>query len=260
MREMSSVLLRGALVAGVCALPCGSASATIVDLINNQTGAAAGAQFWRADFQSAGTGYIDPFVRLRHDNGPPNNGHSPRGEEQGYNTSGRPTQYDELTDGNYTRDLLFSQIPTVFIEGTAYKQFILDINEPNSGAQSLLSLDQVNIYTSPTGGQTGLESTLGILRWSLSISLDNPNVVTLDYNINSGSGQGDMQMYVPLANFNGVQDTDFVYLYSYFGHWQPTDFQTGDGFEEWSVLTPVPGPGSLGVLAAAALVGLRRRR
>jgi MYXO-CTERM domain-containing protein len=232
----------------------------VVDLVNNQTGTAQGALFYRADFQSAGTGVIDPFVRVQHDNGPPNNGHSPRGEEQGYNTSGRPVQYDELTDPNYTHDLLFSQIPTVTIQGVPYKQFILDINEPNGGGQSLLSLDQVTIYTSTVGSQTGLESTLGVMRWSLSTTLDTPNVVTLDYNLNSGSGQGDMQMYVPLSNFAGVLDTDYVYLYSYFGHYMPSDFQTGDGFEEWAVMTPVPGPGVLGVLGVAALGASRRRR
>jgi hypothetical protein len=255
---MSEVRFVRALLASALVGLCGSANAVVVDLVNNQTGAAAGALFWRADYQSAGTGYLDPFVRLRHDNAPPNNGHSPRGEEQGYNTSGRPSQYDELTDGNFTRDLLFSEIPQVTIAGVPYLQFLLDINEPIGGTQSLLSLDQVNIYTSGTGGQTGLESTLGTLRWSLSISLDNPHVVTLDANLNSGSGQGDMQMYVPLSNFQGVQPTDYVYLYSYFGHWMPTDFQTGDGFEEWSVL--VPAPGSLGVMGLAALVAARRRR
>src|ERR1043165_651784 len=48
--------------------------------------------FSRVSYQAAGTGYIDPFVRIKHDNGPSNNGWSPDGEEQGYNTSGRPTQ------------------------------------------------------------------------------------------------------------------------------------------------------------------------
>ena len=233
------------------------ARGSIIDLVNNQTGSANGALFYRADFQSAGTGVIDPFVRMQHDNGPSNNDHSPNGREQGYNTSGRPVQYDELTDP-HTHDLTFGEIPLVTIEGVTYLQFLLDINEPNGNTQALLSLDQVHIYTSPTGSQTGLENTLGTLRYSLGAFL-NDNTVTLDYNLNSGSGQGDMTMYVPLSDFPGVSASDFVYLYSYFGNLDD-DHRTGDGFEEWTVLTPVPSPGALALLAIAGVVGGRRRR
>jgi len=73
---MSKTLLCGALVASACAALCNSAGAMVVNLVQNQSGAAAGALFYRADFQSAGTGVIDPFVRIQHDNAPPNNGHS----------------------------------------------------------------------------------------------------------------------------------------------------------------------------------------
>lgn len=234
------------------------ARGSIVDLTTNQTGSANGALFYRADFQPAGTGVIDPFVRMQHDNGPSNNGHSPNGREQGYNTTGRPVQYDENTDPNYTRDLTFAEIPQVTIGGVTYLQFLLDINEPNGGTAPLLSLDQVNIYTSAIGSQTGLENTLGTLRWSLGAFL-NDNTVTLDYSLNSGSGQGDMAMYIPLANFAGVGATDFVYLYSYFGNLD-NDHRTGDGFEEWTVLSPVPAPGALALLVIAGIVGGRRRR
>ncbi len=236
-----------------------TASADVVDLVNTTSGTANGARFYRAGFQPAGTGYIDPFVRVQHDNGSSNNGHSPTGEEQGYNTSGRPVQYDENTDGNYTRNLFFSEIPTVNIGGIDYKEFNLDINEPNGGGHNLLSLDLLNIYTSATGSQTGLESTLGTLRYSLGAFLDD-NVVTLDYNLSSGSGQGDMWMYVPLSNFPGVTGSTYVYLYSYFGHYMPTDYQTGDGFEEWSVRTPMPEPGTALLFGLAGLVVARRRR
>lgn len=244
--------------AGLALLLANPVYGIVVDLVNNQTGSAEGAIFYRADYQPAGTGFIDSFVRLQHDNGPSNNNHSPQGEEQGYNTSGRSVQYDELTDPNYTRNLTFGEVPTVFIAGVPYKQFLLDINEPNGGGNNLLSLDQVKIYTNTVGSLTGLESTLGTLRWNLSVTLDDPNVVTLDYNLNSGSGQGDMQMYVPLSNFAGVASSDFLYLYSYFGHYMPTDFQTGDGFEEWSVLIPTPGP--IAVFGLGVLFAARRRR
>jgi len=243
---------------------CGfQASAATVDLVNNQTGSANGALFWRADFQTAGTGYIDPFVRVQHDNGRSNNGYSPNGEEQGYNTSGRDVRYDELTDPNFTHDLMLGDVPTVDIGGVLYKQFILDINEPDGRINRLLSLDKVNIYTSSIGSQTGLENTLGTLRYSLATNFGE-NVVLLDYDLNSGSGQGDMQMYVPLSNFAGAADTDFLYLYSYFGHFS-NDYETGDGFEEWAVLSATPPVIPLPTASAMGLVGLglvvtRRRR
>src|SRR5262245_58138129 len=119
------------------------ASAGVVDLVNTTNGSANGALFYRADFRPAGTGVIDSFVRIQHDNGPSNNNHSVDGEEQGYNTSGRPVQYDELTDPNYTRDLMYGEVPIVSIGGVDYKEFFLDINEPNGGGKNLLSLDQV---------------------------------------------------------------------------------------------------------------------
>lgn len=228
--------------------------AAIVDLVNGTNGTANGALFYRADFQPAGTGVLNSFVRVQHDNGPSNNDHSPEGEQQGYNTSGRPVQYDELTDPNYTRNLRFSEIPVVEIAGVPYKEFILDINEPNGNGANLLSLDQVHIYTSPTGSQIGLESTLGTLRYSLGAFLDE-NVVTLDYDLNSGSGQGDMRMYVPLANFAGTGANEFVYLYSYFGHLSE-DHETGAGFEEWAV---IPEPSAAALLGLGVLCIARRR-
>ena len=235
---------------------CDCAPAALVDLINDTSGSINGALFFSAEFDPGGTGNLNSFVRIQHDNGPSNNNHSANGREQGYNTSGRPVQYDENTDPNFTRDLLFGEIPTVTIEGTDYKEFILDINEPLGGVNRQLSIDQINIYTSDTGSQTGLESTLGDLRYSLGADL-NSNTVLLDASLTSGSGEGDMRMYIPVSNFAGVAADDFVYLYSHFGNFGP-DYRTGGGFEEWSV---IPAPAALALLSVAVLItGGRRRR
>ena len=165
-------------------------------------------------------------------------------------------QYDETTDPNFTRDLLFGEVPIVTIDSVAYAEFTLDINEPLGGTQRFLSLDQVNIYTSDTGGQTGLESTLGDLRYTTGAAL-NDNTVLMDASLTSGSGEGDMRMYIPLTNFTGVEDDDFVYLFSHFGNYGD-DHRTGGGFEEWAI---VPQPGALALMTlASVLVTFRRRR
>src|SRR5687768_599920 len=65
-----------------------AAHASIINLIDNTSGGVNGALFYRAAFNPGGTGNLDPFVRLQHDNGPSNNSHSGNGLEQGYNTSG----------------------------------------------------------------------------------------------------------------------------------------------------------------------------
>jgi hypothetical protein len=54
------------------------------------------------------------------------------------------------------------------------------------------------------------------------------NAVLLDYRLNSGSGSGDMLLYVPDALFTGGTN---VYVYSKFG----VEYASNAGFQEWSV-------------------------
>src|SRR5947209_2145212 len=87
--------------------------------------------------QPTGTGVIQSFVRV-------NPGGSPD-FERGYNTSGRPLQYDENTSPMYTRDLLLSDVPTVTgLSGIVYRVFLLDINQTNSSP--LLNLNEIQIF------------------------------------------------------------------------------------------------------------------
>ena len=105
------------------------------------------------------------------------------------------------------------------------------------------------------------------------------NSVKLDYALNSGSGSGDMLLYVPEANF-ATATGPYVYLYSKFGLPIPGDSSnvsadegSDAGFEEWAAgkkgpngtivpITPgnpVPEPGALTSIAFAAAL-IRRRR
>jgi len=222
---------------------------TIVDLTGKApaSGTINGALFENQTFRVGGTGFINSFLRVHN---------SPT--EQGYNTSGTPVPLDDLA-GNFTRNLQLSDIPILTAGSTQYYEFLLDINEPNGHDSSLLSLDQLKIFTNATGSLTPSDpNQLGTLRYNLDAGMD--NYVLMDADLTSGSGQGDVRILIPVADFAGVAQTDFVYLYSMFG----VNASSGDGFEEFAVrgATAIPLPATAG-LAAAGLLGVgavRRRR
>ena len=224
----------------------GTASGDIVDLVNNQFGFINTARFERADFRPAGTGFINSFVRISGNTA----------VVQGYNTSGRPVGFNENNSPQFTRDITFGMVPQIVVDNVTYLEFFLDINQQS--ANPLLSLDDVQIYTSSTPGQntTNLAS-LGTLVYEMDARAD--NWVNMDYNLNSGGGQGDMRMLVPASLFGNTAGNTFLYLYSRFGE----NHSNNDGFEEWAIregspIIPLPPAaliGCVGLLSA----GIARR-
>lgn len=214
--------------------------AETVDLIHGNTGTITGVPGGTARFdfmmqQPTGTGVIKPFLRVQA---------SPF--EQGYNTSGG-TPFDDKP-GPWTHDLLFSDLlqTAVNIDGVIYFKLLLDVNEPN-GKKSLISLDQLQFYTSPIGSQTTTNvPMLGTLRFSFKPPVTGAasnDMVLMDAARNHGSGSGDMYAFIPAAAFAGTAPTDFVYMYVFFGAHDSADIFTGGGFEEWAlVLNAQPSP------------------
>jgi hypothetical protein len=230
-----------------------AASADVVDLTGlGSTGTVNGALFNQGFFQPAGTGVIQSFVRIQNTN-------AGQTVEQGYNTSGRPVAFNELTDPNFTRNLTIGELNTVSVNGTDYYEFLLDANEPNAGTR-FISLDQVQIFTSENGSQTTTDiASLGTLVYNLDAGAD--NWIRLDSSLDSGSGEGDMTMLVPVSVFGNAGSNTFVYLYSRFGD----NIAANAGFEEWAVrgeVIPTPTAAWLGggCLAAIGIVRLYRRR
>src|SRR5262245_29843793 len=93
--------------------------------------------------QSAGTGVFNTFVQIQHN-----------GTEQGYNSDNSTEQFDEKNA--HHRSLLLANVPIVIgdgtggtVEGVAYRQFVLDLNEP--AAQQFLSLDRLQIWQEESG-------------------------------------------------------------------------------------------------------------
>src|SRR5260370_6125844 len=85
--------------------------------------------------QLAGTGTFNTFEQIQQN-----------GVEQGYNTDGAK-QFDTKTSANFNHSILLAQVPIVIgdgtngtVEGVAYRAFLLDMNEPNGGTKSFLSL------------------------------------------------------------------------------------------------------------------------
>ncbi|MHC4558437.1 MAG: hypothetical protein ACYS80_14155, partial [Planctomycetota bacterium] len=195
----------------------------------------------------AGSGVIQSFVRRGKETG-----QGDPATKQGYNTSGRPVQYEENTSPSFTHDLPLASIPLFYydvdLDGTpeAYYEFRLDINESDTNLARWLSVDAIQIWQSDTPGlhsgfipatdhadQTSYTGSLTVGFTSdgdsyLVYNMDEGDVnnwVAMNYTLNEGSGVADMVLLVPVEFFN--QDLEFVYLYSQFGA------QTGTSDIEW---------------------------
>jgi hypothetical protein len=221
----------------------------VLDLTGGVTsGTLNGGVFQLLNQQPAGSGVIDSFVRI--------DSHGNSTTEQGYNTSGRnqgspKLNFDENSSPTFTHDLQFQDVPRVKIGNTWYREFRLDVNEPNNPSAIPVSLNKFKVFTSSTGSilasGPNLLPALGTLRWDMdgntasAGSTSGPdgdsaapspggNWVALN-DVNHGSGQADMRVLVPESAFGNAKATDFVYLFSRFGD---TAAMTG-GYEEWYV-------------------------
>src|SRR5262249_22318409 len=138
--------------------------------------------------------------------------------EFGYNTSGRPVQYGENNSPTFTKDLPLSAIPIVNIGGVNYRQFLLDINQTNSGTTDhLLSLNEVQIFQGNTANMLGAtgpnangvgqvsfgkQATLIYDLQGLARGAATSTTITMDYALNTGSGSGDIYAYIPDSLFD----------------------------------------------------------
>ncbi|HXG12848.1 MAG TPA: PEP-CTERM sorting domain-containing protein [Gemmataceae bacterium] len=232
-------------------------AAQVVDLTAPGSSATVnGALLFQANPQPTGTGFIDSFVRIESNSSPP------KSITQGYNTDFRPVQFDEKKDAQYTHSLNLSNLQPVTLNGTSYYQFHLDINQ--EGNDPLLSVDEIQIFVENSPNLTGavFNGVGTITKWNggsvnanLVYNLDagGNKFVKLDYNLNSGSGSGDMFLFVPTALFTGGQ---YVYLYSKFGGDKDSKgkrFDNNGGYEEWAAVVknvPPPPPQPPGPAAA----------
>ena len=212
-----------------------------------------GTAIFTTDFtQPAGTGVFDPFLSIQAN-----------GTEEGYNTSAGA--FDTKREPQWNHELTLGDLrqTATTINGVDYFSFTLDINEPNAGDKSLISLDALQIYASnKTGIHTQNLSQIGTKVFDLDLPTNN---YVLYNDANSGSGEADIAFFIPVSAFAGLSDSTIIYMYQHFGSYFTSEATatTQGGFEETRLavnIRPVPEPSAILPLAGVLGFALTSRR
>jgi hypothetical protein len=231
-----------------------SSQATLVDLTTgpDASGEIDGALFFATQQQPAGTGFIDPFLRIQQ-----------KTFEQGYNTDGG-FPFDDKSPHNYQHSLYLPDLTATIFNGTPYLVFMLDSNQSgNSFTEHTIEMTSLQIFTTNDPNQTtesftagGILALNGTLVYNLDATGDNTVKATA-----LGSGKANFFMYIPVSL---VQTGElYLVLYSAFGNDIPSD----GGFEEWVFIpgtVPIPETATffpvIGLLVAVLSTRVLRRR
>lgn len=237
---------------GLAATLLATSHAVVVDLGSSGSGTINGARFETGSIRPAGTGVFNPFLTIQN---------SPW--QQGYNSG--TGNFDTKREPQWNHEIRFSDLQQTTINNVAYFGFAVDVNEPG-GNKAGISLNGLSLWTSATvqtnqstDGNGFFNGSLGTLRYDLGAD----NSVLYD-DQNSGSGESDINIFIPVSFFAGAQANDFVYM---FQRWGNTDASQG-GFEETALIagiTPIPELSSffpiIGLMVAVGSThALRRRR
>lgn len=184
------------------------------------SGAIAGALFQQGDPYSGDAGKLNPFLRLQNK--------WCQQTEQGYNTDSHNLQFNEVD--RFTSALKLGDVRRVVVDGVAYREFVLDVNE--SRCRWPISLDQLRLYVGERGdlrGYNGRTQLLSGLHAVYDMDAQGDRWVKLDSRL-ARPGQADMVFLVPESVFGSAGSEAYVYLFSKFGE----HFGADGGFEQWS--------------------------
>ncbi|MCW1925388.1 MprA protease, GlyGly-CTERM protein-sorting domain-containing form [Luteolibacter arcticus] len=223
---------------------------------------------------SAGSGVFRDLYRL-----------SPAGKdsvEQGYN---RPGIMNTSVPNGFDPYLKFGELVQDASQSSYI--FVIDINESNNATDRYLSLDDLKIWIGGTTDPNPLPSSLSATMTALGVpEFDmNPsgqqNFVMLDATLSSGSGGGDVFVFVPKSFFpQNTAPNANIFIYTRMGGYTgAAGFGAGATQEQVSIpgksiiggtattvstiqsgVATIPEPSTFAALLFAGLLGFRRRR
>src|SRR5829696_8019080 len=225
-----------------------------VDLTVAGTGGTINGAVFTNQSTNSGTGIFNTFVQLQD-----------KGIEQGYNSDAAP-QFDESTSHKHNHSILLADVPIFIgdgtggtVEGVVYREFRFNANEVG-GAGRLLSLDKLEIWQEESGSLTNFTSAgsaaagvhyasgpgfAGAHTDYLAYNLDQggDRWIAIDSGLSSGSGKGDMRVFIPDSYFINDAAHRYVTLFSQFGA-QGGNYGASSGYEEWGVNSTSAGSGN----------------
>jgi hypothetical protein len=225
---------------------------------------------------SAGSGVFRDLYRVSPPNGQDNV------VESGYN---RPGVMDTSVPNGFDPYLKFGEL----IQDASQSSyiFVIDINEANNATDRYLSVDDLKIWVGGTTDPNPLPGTLSDTMNALGVpAYDmNPsgqqNFVLLDATLSSGSGGGDLFVFVPKSFFpqNTAANAN-IFIYTKMGSYTgAAGFGAGSTQEQVSIpgksivggtpttvstiesgVATIPEPSTFAALLTVGLLGFRRRR
>jgi protocatechuate 3,4-dioxygenase beta subunit len=192
-----------------------------------------GVIFERVDPEGSGTGSYEPFLTIQH-----------KDTEAGFNST-EDNNLDNVDsngglDGR-TNDLLLSDVPIVIIDGQAYYEFRLDLNEDNN--EAVISVEALQIFAadSPAVGADfqGVGEADAFLSSDgydkvFDLDADGDNRLILSDVTSSGSGTDDYRILIPVELFAGHDPAEtYLVLYTEMGL-ADTALDSTATFEEWN--------------------------
>jgi hypothetical protein len=214
---------------------------------------------------ATGTGNFESFLRIQGD-----------GTERGYNTGAKKPEFDTKA-GAWTHEVVVDSTmpPRVKVGDEWYREILIDLNQTTGG--HYLSLDQLVVSLEASANLTGYPSVNyqnfgGPVLYSMDDLAEDSSVIMDSMLFGSGSGKGDVRIYIP--DFSADAAYPYLYVYAVFGQQTSVQLPTGEtvaaiadsGFEEMGVWvgtpTGVPAPGALllAALGAGLVARLRRGR